>query len=155
MTGLVYILVTVCRPLKLELLVIEASTHSRSFAHRKITSVCNCISASANTAAWPIGREPVPYSARSLESGGKRAASDLIARNIMGAAESSEANGQEQQEGSYPSALVIVGPSGVGKGTLISKLMERSDSFGFSCSHTTRAAREGEKVRASHSRLQV
>ena len=66
----------------------------------------------------------------------------------MGAAESSEADVQEQQDGSYPSALVIVGPSGVGKGTLISKLLERSDRFGFSCSHTTRAAREGEKVRA-------
>lgn len=70
----------------------------------------------------------------------------------MGAAESSEANGQENEESTYPSALVIVGPSGVGKGTLISKLMERSDRFGFSCSHTTRAPREGEKVGISLSR---
>lgn len=45
-----------------------------------------------------------------------------------------------------PSALVIVGPSGVGKGTLINKLKETSDKFGFSCSHTTRKPREGEQV---------
>jgi hypothetical protein len=45
-----------------------------------------------------------------------------------------------------PSALVIVGPSGVGKGTLINKLKEGNDKFGFSCSHTTRKPREGEQV---------
>lgn len=48
-----------------------------------------------------------------------------------------------------PSALVICGPSGVGKGTLIKKLMAGTDRFGFSCSHTTRAPREGEQVRRS------
>ncbi|KAL8142931.1 hypothetical protein V2J09_015963 [Rumex salicifolius] len=41
--------------------------------------------------------------------------------------------------------IVISGPSGVGKGTLISKLMkEFPDKFGFSVSHTTRAPREKE-----------
>ena len=49
-----------------------------------------------------------------------------------------------------PSALVIVGPSGVGKGTLIKKLMEGSDQFGFSVSHTTRAPRAGEQVGCPH-----
>lgn len=47
---------------------------------------------------------------------------------------------------SEPSALVIVGPSGVGKGTLIQKLLaDDGDSFGFSCSHTTRHPRQGEE----------
>ena len=45
-----------------------------------------------------------------------------------------------------PSALVIVGPSGVGKGTLINRLMEGDQRYGFSCSHTTRPPREGEVV---------
>jgi guanylate kinase len=41
--------------------------------------------------------------------------------------------------------LVIAGPSGVGKGTLINMLLERYPShFGFSVSHTTRAPRPGE-----------
>jgi len=41
--------------------------------------------------------------------------------------------------------LVIVGPSGVGKGTLINRLMQEfSDHFGFSVSHTTRKPRPGE-----------
>ncbi|KQJ87579.1 hypothetical protein BRADI_4g12050v3 [Brachypodium distachyon] len=41
--------------------------------------------------------------------------------------------------------VVISGPSGVGKGTLIAKLMNDSPSrFGFSVSHTTRAPREQE-----------
>ncbi len=62
----------------------------------------------------------------------------------MGAEQSTQ-RGEDEQDG-LPSALVIVGPSGVGKGTLIHKLMSGSDSYGFSCSHTTRKPREGEKV---------
>lgn len=42
--------------------------------------------------------------------------------------------------------IVISGPSGVGKGTLISKLMEEFPSmFGFSVSHTTRKSRNKEQ----------
>ena len=42
-------------------------------------------------------------------------------------------------------AIVIAGPSGVGKGTLISRLQaEYPSAFGFSVSHTTRAPRAGE-----------
>jgi len=40
---------------------------------------------------------------------------------------------------------IITGPSGVGKGTLIERLMrEHPDAFGLSVSHTTRAPRAGE-----------
>ena len=43
-------------------------------------------------------------------------------------------------------ACVITGPSGVGKSTLIKKLMaEFPDHFGFSVSHTTREPRPGEQ----------
>ena len=42
--------------------------------------------------------------------------------------------------------LVICGPSGVGKSTIIKRLTnEFPGLFGFSCSHTTRKPREGEK----------
>ena len=42
--------------------------------------------------------------------------------------------------------LVICGPSGVGKGTLIGRLMEEfGEQFGFSVSHTTRDPRPGEE----------
>ena len=41
--------------------------------------------------------------------------------------------------------VVICGPSGVGKGTLIEMLQKRfPTAFGFSVSHTTRPPREGE-----------
>ncbi|KAK6945305.1 Guanylate kinase/L-type calcium channel beta subunit [Dillenia turbinata] len=47
--------------------------------------------------------------------------------------------------GNIEKPIVISGPSGVGKGTLISKLMSEFPSmFGFSVSHTTRAPREKE-----------
>lgn len=45
-----------------------------------------------------------------------------------------------------PQPIVIAGPSGVGKGTLINMLIERyPDIFGFSVSHTTRPPRPGEE----------
>ncbi|PKA58238.1 guanylate kinase [Apostasia shenzhenica] len=48
--------------------------------------------------------------------------------------------------GNGPKPVVISGPSGVGKGTLILKLMKECPSaFGFSVSHTTRAPREKEE----------
>lgn len=62
----------------------------------------------------------------------------------MGQAESAEAQLPEGEQ-SRPSALVVVGPSGVGKGTLIKRLMDGDDKFGFSCSHTTRKPRDGEQ----------
>lgn len=40
--------------------------------------------------------------------------------------------------------LIISGPSGTGKGTLVEKLMNIDPSFRFSCSVTTRAPRKGE-----------
>ncbi|CAJ1894519.1 unnamed protein product [Cylindrotheca closterium] len=43
--------------------------------------------------------------------------------------------------------LIVCGPSGVGKGTIIAKFMEEMggrDQFGFTVSHTTRQPREGE-----------
>lgn len=48
--------------------------------------------------------------------------------------------------GNAEKPVVISGPSGVGKGTLIAMLMEEFPSvFGFSVSHTTRAPRGIEK----------
>jgi guanylate kinase len=43
-----------------------------------------------------------------------------------------------------PKVFVITGPSGVGKGTLISKLLERVPGLELSVSATTREPREGE-----------
>ena len=41
--------------------------------------------------------------------------------------------------------VVIAGPSGVGKGTLLKRLLdEYPERFGFSVSHTTRNPRPGE-----------
>ena len=40
--------------------------------------------------------------------------------------------------------LIISGPSGTGKGTLVKRLMENDPSIAFSCSVTTRAPRHGE-----------
>lgn len=76
----------------------------------------------------------------------------------MGAAASSPEGGSGGQKAPssssspspprLPAALVVCGPSGVGKGTLIKHLVEKYEGkFGFSCSHTTRAPREVEQVR--------
>ena len=55
------------------------------------------------------------------------------------------AAGQLAQPRPRTRQVVIAGPSGVGKGTLIARLMEAfPSSFGFSVSHTTREPRAGE-----------
>jgi guanylate kinase len=55
-------------------------------------------------------------------------------------------NNLRQTGGIGPPPVVIAGPSGVGKGTLIKKLMDSFPSvFGFSVSHTTRPPRPGEE----------
>lgn len=43
-----------------------------------------------------------------------------------------------------PAIFVVTGPSGVGKGTVIRALRERSPELGLSVSATTRSPREGE-----------
>ena len=45
---------------------------------------------------------------------------------------------------SMSALTVITGPSGVGKGTLVEKLLERNNSLWLSVSATTRSPREGE-----------
>jgi len=46
----------------------------------------------------------------------------------------------------FPEPLVVCGPSGVGKGTLITRLLQTYDTkFGLSTSHTTRKPRPGER----------
>ena len=53
--------------------------------------------------------------------------------------------------GGSPEPVVISGPSGVGKGTLIFKLMKEFPStFGFSVSHTTQIPREKEMARVHY-----
>lgn len=52
---------------------------------------------------------------------------------------------EQQLERSRKRPVVICGPSGVGKGTLLNRLMkEYPEQFGFSVSHTTREPRPGE-----------
>lgn len=59
-------------------------------------------------------------------------------------AESSSAETREEADRCRP--VVICGPSGVGKSTLISRLQEEfKGKLGFSISHTTRDPRAGEK----------
>ncbi len=60
-----------------------------------------------------------------------------------------QAEASSSQQGlATPSALVLVGPSGVGKGTLAKRLLDGApDRFGFSVSHTTRPPRPNEQVR--------
>lgn len=82
-----------------------------------------------------------------VSNSGVRARTAAIAiQSSMGQSESSGVEVAPGEAAPRPCALVVVGPSGVGKGTLISKLMQSSSKYGFSCSHTTRAPRPGEKV---------
>uniref|UniRef100_A0A7S3UUW8 guanylate kinase n=1 Tax=Heterosigma akashiwo TaxID=2829 RepID=A0A7S3UUW8_HETAK len=64
--------------------------------------------------------------------------------NILNFAREHFANMKPKMEGLQP--LVVAGPSGVGKGTIIKIIQDKySGKFGFSVSHTTRGPREGEE----------
>jgi guanylate kinase len=52
--------------------------------------------------------------------------------------------GPSARIGAVPKVFVITGPSGVGKGTLISELVRRIDGLEVSVSATTREPRQGE-----------
>lgn len=57
-----------------------------------------------------------------------------------------ENNTTSATAGELPMPLVVCGPSGAGKGTIISKMMEKyPDYFGFSVSNTSRGPRPGEE----------
>ncbi len=70
----------------------------------------------------------------------------MIAAQQPEGGQQAAANSHTAHPAGAPSALVIVGPSGVGKNTLIHRLREGNGSFGHSVSHTTRQPRLGEKV---------
>lgn len=62
----------------------------------------------------------------------------------MNRARSAEPRSETPEE-EVPNILVFCGPSGIGKSTLIGRLMtDFPGRFGFSVSHTTRSPREGE-----------
>lgn len=67
----------------------------------------------------------------------------VVKQDGSGVAEESSSSGENLVQ-----TLVVCGPSGVGKGTIISQYMSSemggADRFGFTVSHTTRAPREGE-----------
>ena len=48
------------------------------------------------------------------------------------------------EQGRKPLLLIVSGPSGAGKGTLIAKMRKQDPSIHFSCSITTRSMRAGE-----------
>ncbi|GBG24454.1 Guanylate kinase [Hondaea fermentalgiana] len=64
--------------------------------------------------------------------------------NICAFARDYFASHMAQEDGARP--VILCGPSGVGKGTLVKRLFQdHSDVFGLSVSHTTRAPRDGEE----------
>ena len=78
--------------------------------------------------------------------GGEAGATSVVSAAQVVAEEAQREEANSPKEAASPSALVIVGPSGVGKGTLIKLLMSGSEGFGFCVSHTTRSPRPGEEV---------
>eukprot|EP00658_Telonema_sp_P-2_P013715 TRINITY_DN15198_c0_g1_i1.p1 TRINITY_DN15198_c0_g1~~TRINITY_DN15198_c0_g1_i1.p1 ORF type:complete len:349 (+),score=87.30 TRINITY_DN15198_c0_g1_i1:83-1129(+) len=69
------------------------------------------------------------------------AASDVYKRQV-----STQSTGKNRTAMPIPRPVAVVGPSGVGKSTLIKHLQRECPGvFGFSVSHTTRGARDGEE----------
>lgn len=71
----------------------------------------------------------------------------VLSRDFAASSQSSSDN-TNNNNNAVIEPLVVCGPSGVGKGTIINKYMEElggSDLFGFSVSHTTRDPRPGEE----------
>jgi guanylate kinase len=98
------------------------SRTSAASTHLRCTEVMGCCSSRTAVQAEDAHNDSSP-------------ASELESRTAQHAA----------LKGSGPRAVVVAGPSGVGKGTLIDRLMEDMyGKFGFSVSHATRQPRPGE-----------
>lgn len=73
------------------------------------------------------------------------AASDWSSTSTSTRSMSSSSPDEPKREQVVLDPLIVCGPSGVGKGTIIEKFMkDNADQFGFTTSHTTRQPREGE-----------
>merc|ERR1719215_859288 len=71
----------------------------------------------------------------------------MVASDAFSASASSPIEEEEEGPRTLLDPLIVCGPSGVGKGTIIARFMDEmggSDRFGFTVSHTTRKPREGE-----------
>eukprot|EP00525_Craspedostauros_australis_P000814 CAMPEP_0198116080 /NCGR_PEP_ID=MMETSP1442-20131203/9441_1 /TAXON_ID= /ORGANISM="Craspedostauros australis, Strain CCMP3328" /LENGTH=285 /DNA_ID=CAMNT_0043773771 /DNA_START=203 /DNA_END=1060 /DNA_ORIENTATION=- len=65
--------------------------------------------------------------------------------NSNKAADAAQSNDASQVTDLVLNPLIVCGPSGVGKGTIIQRFMQHhDDQFAFSVSHTTRQPRQGE-----------
>ena len=74
----------------------------------------------------------------------EQAVKDTVQKNWNARDDKNKINDEMRKELYKP--LIIVGPSGVGKSTLIKHLTDKyPNMFGFSVSYTTRAPRAGEE----------
>ena len=79
----------------------------------------------------------------------RRMARSLLAKTIQvtSISFSTASSTKDDSKSDVLEPLIVCGPSGVGKGTIINKYMEEmggNQTFGFTVSHTTRSPREGE-----------
>ncbi|KAL8269924.1 hypothetical protein Esti_006154 [Eimeria stiedai] len=114
--------------------------------------------AGAAAAAGPISKSPTtpeepqgetvgtPEAATAAAAGAAAtAAAAAAAATAAGATPEGASAAAAATAGGEPRLLVIAGPSGVGKGTLVKRLRAYwPTAFGFSVSHTTRQPRAGE-----------
>eukprot|EP00756_Hemistasia_phaeocysticola_P026974 Hpha_TRINITY_DN16093_c1_g1::TRINITY_DN16093_c1_g1_i1::g.116981::m.116981/K00942/E2.7.4.8, gmk; guanylate kinase len=93
----------------------------------------------------PDGATAFSGTANGLKGELKRAGGEPQSLNLVGSLEKADLSGEGPVTRHHPRAVVICGPSGVGKGTLLKKLLaEHPEIFAFSVSHTTRKPRPGE-----------
>ena len=96
--------------------------------------------------ALPAGPSPPAPSRRFIAPGSALAAAGPRTRHPRAQAPPHGTSREVAMASSAPLALVVCGPSGVGKGTLVGRVMEaHPGKFGFSVSHTTRDPRPGEE----------
>mmetsp|Transcript_37409 Transcript_37409/g.49615 ORF Transcript_37409/g.49615 Transcript_37409/m.49615 type:complete len:275 (+) Transcript_37409:184-1008(+) len=116
---------------------------SSSFNRRRCFFLAVSIFPRACSAFLPLGRTTTTTSS-SYRNGLSRTTS-LWSQSLS--MDYSSTSGADDTKKPVLRPLIVCGPSGVGKGTIISEYMEKyngSKHFGFTVSHTTRAPRPGE-----------
>ncbi|KAH7826196.1 Guanylate kinase [Monocercomonoides exilis] len=127
----------------------KAASTPKAASKSKAASTTGKVASPSKSAASPKSKsaavKPSSTSQPANKLAGEQSTSSSSSSSTPSSS-SSTSSSETENQGTFSKIVVIAGPSGVGKSTVIKAMIAQyPDSFGFSVSHTTRKPRPGEE----------